>query len=437
MADINLKDEKRLNVNGEYDLVTTHPNNEPIYRSNGHQLDFDSDNADNIDLSGKIQGITNTNQLDLSFDISISDTVFNTDGECLIRWGIEFLNYSLLFSRFSPTGWAFVIRDESGNVVSNSTFTNITTSTTLIEIKNDEILFDGVVKFTFGNLSVNFIDNDQLFIGSRGNNDRSNYTFKSFNLQGETFNPVDINSNAQIVGSNGTIAQVNSSAADPINYILGDVFQKSGFALEFDSGNSEYVVVNEDITVTTTDDIDLEISFIPNTFDGSTQHLFSKGISGNSSNTSYYVRRFNNSGNGTYNFNINDNLGVFGQNIVLNQTPIIDNQINTITIKNRVITVNGVANTNLINSSTININDLQNALVGVLDTFSGYFDGSIVDFNYQGENYPLRRGLGVELIGSNGTTAEIKTSAANPQQRVNFGMWLKGDDINGWNPYTV
>ena len=436
MADINLKDEKRISVNGEYDLVTTHPNNEPIYRSNGHELVLDSDNADNIDLSGKIQGITNTNQIDLSFDISISDTVFNTDGECLIRWGIEFTNYSLLLSRFSQTGWSFVIRDESGGIVSTKTWTNIPTSTKLIEIKNDEILFDGVSLFTMGNLSVNFIDNDQLFIGSRGNNDRSNYTLKSFKIQGETFNPTNINSNAQIVGSNGTIAQVNSSAADPINYILGDVFNKSSFALALDSGNSEYVEIDENVLVTTTDDIDLEISFIPNTFDGSTQYLLNKGITSDSSNTNYYIRRFNNVGISVYNFNINDNNG-FNQNIVLNQTPIIDNEINTITIKNRVITVNGVANTNLINSSTININDIQNALVGVRGNLTSYFEGSIVSLKYQGETYPLKRGLGVELIGSNGTTAEIKTSAANPQQRVNFGMWLKGDNINGWNPYIV
>ena len=52
-------------------------------------------------------------------------------------------------------------------------------------------------------------------------------------------------------------------------------------------------------------------------------------------------------------------------------------------------------------------------------------------------NYQLKRGLGVDIIGSNVKRAEIKTSAANPQQRVNFGMWLKGDDVNGWNPYTV
>jgi len=215
------------------------------------------------------------------------------------------------------------------------------------------------------------------------------------------------------------------------------IYRSNGHELELNSSNSDYIVVDEDVAVTTTADIDLEISFIPNTWDGNNQYLFNKGIPSNSSNTIYYLRRFNNNGNAAYNFNINDNLGIFNQNIVLNQTPIVDNQLNTITIKNRVITVNGVANTNLINSSTININDTQNALIGVLSNFTGHFDGSIVDFKYQGESFYLRRGLGVELIGSNGTTAEIKTSAANPQQRVNFGMWLKGDNINGWNPYTV
>ena len=403
-------------------------------------------------------------------------------------------------------------------------------------------------------------------------------------------------------------------------------FRSNGHELAIDASNSDYVEIDEDLLITTTDDIDLEISFIPNTFDGNTQYLFNKGINGNSSNTRYYIRRFNSNGNALYNLNVNDNLGVFSQQIVLNQTPIIDNQVNTITVKNRVITVNGVANTNLISSSIININDTQNALIGVFGSFTGFWDGSLLDFKYQGETfnptnidsnaqiegsngtiaqvnssaadpinyilgtvfqksgfaleldggnneyleinktgvvqnlsdfrlelpfevkdyvigqriiilgnfndpttgffqvvintdtvlqvassgksnlgienrfitgvnfnqkntlkiigqdvylngvlstsfsnnilfeldlsntfsnfnyvnelvfYPfdyqnetfsLRIGLGVELIGSNGTTAEIKTSAANPQQRVNFGMWLKGDDINGWNPYTV
>ena len=68
---------------------------------------------------------------------------------------------------------------------------------------------------------------------------------------------------------------------------------------------------------------------------------------------------------------------------------------------------------------------------------TSFFNHTAEYIEVQNETFDLKRGLGVELIGSNGTTAEIKTSAANPQQRVNFGMWLKGDNINGWNPYTV
>ena len=293
------------------------------------------------------------------------------------------------------------------------------------------------------------------------------------------------------------------------------IYRSNGHQLELNASNSDYIAVNEDVSVTTTDDIDLEISFIPNTFDSNTQYLFNKGISSNSSNTRYYLRRTSNVlGNAVYNFNINDNLGGFSQNINLNQTPIIDNQLNTITIKNRVITVNGVANTNLINSSTININDLQNALVGVLGSFSGYFDGSIVSLKYQGETFnPTNINSNAQIVGSNGTIAQVNSSAADPinyilgdvfqksgfalvgngtTQKIlsplggeiiltstpleggfdldgktynlteglgnvikstdgttesnivgfsgtslNFGGWQKGDNINGWNPYTV
>ncbi len=51
MADYSLKDEKRINTNGEWDKVTTHPNNEPIFRQNGHELVFESANSDYLETS--------------------------------------------------------------------------------------------------------------------------------------------------------------------------------------------------------------------------------------------------------------------------------------------------------------------------------------------------------------------------------------------------
>ena len=386
MSVVNLKDEKRINVNGEYDLVTTHPNNEPIYRSNGHQLGLNSSNSDYLGLNTEVSF---TGDFFIEFDV---DSKLNSNTQVL---GIN-ENGQTNISLFGG-GKIFYNTDGQSFYLSAS---GVLPFTGRFKYKIERV---GVNTFFYVNgVQVDAVNNqngtftlNRLFGSFTSFFDGDVY---SININGESFNPTNINSSAQIEGSSGTIAQVNSSAADPINYILGDVFQKSGFALEFDSANGEYVEVDENITLTTTADIDLEISFIPNTFDGNNQFLFNKGINGNSSNSSYYIRRFNNNSSGVYNFNINDNLGVFSQNIVLNQTLIIDNEVNTITIKNRVITVNGVANANLIGISPININDTQNALVGCFNDFDDFWDGSIIHFKYQGDNYPLRRGLGNKIL---------------------------------------
>ena len=52
-------------------------------------------------------------------------------------------------------------------------------------------------------------------------------------------------------------------------------------------------------------------------------------------------------------------------------------------------------------------------------------------FSLQGVTYPLTEGVGNTTNG-----ATINTSHADGIKRINFGMWLQGNDIDGWNPYT-
>ena len=191
---------------------------------------------------------------------------------------------------------------------------------------------------------------------------------------------------------------------------------KKSFALAFDAGNSEYVEF-DDFTFENGTSIKLNIesdfgsAFFPfgnegliNNFILLTPAQFQIRFGSSASNYQQAGLSIPTSGEYEFSYN-NDTVSLFvdGVNIFDLATSGESMVLNTINSR-----ATG-------SQSTINLNSFQ---IG-------------------SDNYPLKRGLGVELIGSNGTTAEIKTSAANPQQRVNFGMWLKGDDINGWNPYTV
>jgi hypothetical protein len=193
---------------------------------------------------------------------------------------------------------------------------------------------------------------------------------------------------------------------------------KKGFALAFDAGNSEYLLFNQPISFDSNNSI--EFVFYPTLF-----NIFANYILSTSTNTQGARISF-------------DSSAIFlsgsnGSSQTFTGLTINPNQINTLKIESTnsdiTMTLNGVSQTQAKAGSGYVFDSINNRGGDSL------FFRSLDIYSISG--YPLRRGLGVELIGSNGTTAEIKTSAANPQQRVNFGMWLKGDNINGWNPYTV
>ncbi len=201
---------------------------------------------------------------------------------------------------------------------------------------------------------------------------------------------------------------------------------KKGFALSFDAANGEYVELDTPITLSGDFVLEFDINSKRNSNE---QVLFG---SSDSSVSNFGLLLFS---NGRIYYR---NVGLFiSPN---NAVPLTGRYL--LKVEKIGTTVNFYVN----NSITYTVNDTNSGSVlnriGNGD-FSGsnfgnsYFEGEIYSFKINSESYDLKRGLGVELISSNGTTAEIKTSAANPQQRVNFGMWLKGDDINGWNPYTV
>jgi hypothetical protein len=73
-------------------------------------------------------------------------------------------------------------------------------------------------------------------------------------------------------------------------------------------------------------------------------------------------------------------------------------------------------------------------------TFSGY--SNVDQNNLTGEMYGLKlNGSSVDLTYGLGSTTKdggiIQTSAADSNERINFGMWLKGNNTDGWIPYTL
>ena len=60
----------------------------------------------------------------------------------------------------------------------------------------------------------------------------------------------------------------------------------------------------------------------------------------------------------------------------------------------------------------------------------------ITEIEHLGETFLLKEGLGNQVYGDSGTIGAISTDNVLGIERINYGMWLKGDDTNGWNPYT-
>ena len=305
---MDLKDYKRVSSGSEFRDVVQTSDTEPRFRSNGHQLELKASNQDDINID---DGFNNFFLSEIDFRVK-----FKTDG--VGRVYNRGVNGSMLSVRIFSTG-SISIKDGTTTLLN---LLNLFTVGEIVDfqVKNLEVIVNGVVVGTMTDQAVSGYAQGQ--VADRAvvlNRDASaaawgNNTYYEVESMGESYDPTNINANAQIEGSNGTIAQVNSSAADPINYILGTVFQKSGFALV---GN------------------------------GSTQKIVSP----------------------------------LGGEIVLTSTPL---------------------------------------------------DGG---FDLDNKTYKLTEGLGNVIKSTEGTTECDIVGFSGTS--LNFGGWLKGDNLNGWNPYTV
>lgn len=258
MAVINLKEEKRISVNGEWDKVTTHPDNQPIFRQNGHELVFDSSNVDYVNLINQ----TTTTTLDqVSFKVTTSNMGSNPSSWSLVSVGKIGVGFGLLEVWFLNTGLIVIdVYDNTAVKVVNLNGGVQSNLNDFIEWSFDGVKLyrDGVVLVdltSFGTIGFGLQNGDAFAINRRSfqNSRIGNMTLNVFEYLNETFNPIDIDSSGDIEGSNGTVATVNTSHASGLSYILGTVFQKSSFALS-GNGTTEKIVghLGTDLILTST-----------------------------------------------------------------------------------------------------------------------------------------------------------------------------------------
>ena len=205
-----------------------------------------------------------------------------------------------------------------------------------------------------------------------------------------------------------------------------DGFTKKPFALGFDSANSDDLIIPNSTVWSTWGDVNYEfITDVSNV--GNTENLISFG---DSVGDKFRLTRWT--------------TGVFrGQvtiNSVTNDFQIAwDDSWQVITIRQTagIIYVNNVQALDFSARNAESLFSFNDFHFGRLSyTPIWYTNQTLFSIDLGGETFKLTEGLGNEVFGSSGTVGGIFTSAADANERINFGMWLKGNDVDGWTPYT-
>jgi len=210
------------------------------------------------------------------------------------------------------------------------------------------------------------------------------------------------------VGGIEVLETINSGVKKPAfrqNGYEVDGITKKSFALEFDRGNSEEIVLSKPILIGER----VELNFILSSVDFSVnQYLFS-----------------DQNGNIRCNIGTDKRLGAVGCTAEL--------WIDGVSVPSNTPIAPLGANIRVVCTSTINstINRVANWVL-----VNQHLNATIYYLEIATEQFLFREGLGNQVYGSSGTIGTIETSNAQGIERINYGMWLKGDDTNGWNPYT-
>jgi len=183
-----------------------------------------------------------------------------------------------------------------------------------------------------------------------------------------------------------------------------DGYTKKSFALAFDKANGEWLNLNQTFSIENEGDY-VEFDVFLTKVTVQVEIILSEGDTGL-------------------------NLGKFTDGTLyidgfLNTLIVVDG-LNTIRIEilggNKVVTLNGLSQTQ--GTSAFRFSQIAKRT-------TTYTNMQLYSLSINGTNYLLTEGLGNTTNGFN-----INTSHASGIERINYGMWLKGNDIDGWIPYT-
>ena len=238
----------------------------------------------------------------------------------------------------------------------------------------------------------------------------------------------------EIVGGQEVILEeLNHSDTEPIfrqnGYELnGD---KKSFALAFDGDSSDNIVLNNQVSgVVTTSDLSFSIDYEVSTFPLSQNTLYSIGRATQEASILLFYN-----GSGLFILATYDENGLGVDTLILSSFSGKGN----ITLNNLEVSVNGVNEGTLtdFDISDINSSIYKPKVSGLAYGDFGNLSCTVYGLVIQGIPYNITEGLGNQVYGSDGTIGTINTSHASGIEYTNFGMWLMGDDTNGWFPYVV
>jgi len=227
------------------------------------------------------------------------------------------------------------------------------------------------------------------------------------------------------------------SASEPIfrqnGYeVNGD---KKSFAIAFDKVESEFFFDSVATPLTKVNQINFDLTISKQSLGG---QIFSIGRSSDGLFSVYQTS------GGLEIVDVYDNTGVLVYNNILGTFAELDTDVKY-TFDGATVTrdspVSGVVSLDLssVSNTDINIATGRNITVCRLSYLNSRFASyTLKELTYLSVKYPLTEGLGNEIWSEDKTNkGTLITNHAGGVDRINFGMWLKGDDVNGWTPYTL
>jgi len=424
MSNINIRDLKALKVGSvdchEFELgsdkiyssgvrQTPRPNNEPVFRDNGYQLELTNTQRDYIELdSAYTFAVGDSIKMDFTWFDSSSRVFGNIITSSLrikdTRISLEYSGGRVDWSTTHTVGERYEVE-----IIRTSGFFECIKNGVSLGLVADTSLTDFV--FTY--------------VNRRGSTAIYDVTIHSFQLGSdvvnfENFNGIDVYND---LGSK--VGEIKTSHVDGSSYIEKDIIQKKPFALEISRANSEAVLFDNSEVITDLFDMDMSLSFINNSF-GNNRIILQAG-SFNNASTAYFAIQQVSTGV-RFLLKKPSNVALINETLVVGVGEVVN-----ITLKDGDLTMNG--NTTSYADTVINlVSDFSNGLtIGRLSGF-GSPNMTLTGFTWQGNKYYLTEGLGNE-INNGSTKGTIETSHVDGMRRINYGMWLKGSDVGGWTAY--